>query len=65
MSEAMYFDQIAAEHALMAAAALDAESRALNRALAADYGHLARLLRLSRTLGNASERELEGALLGC
>jgi len=63
MCEATYFYHIAAEHALMASVSLDVKSRTLKHALAADYGDLARLLRLSRSLGDTSERELEAALL--
>jgi hypothetical protein len=63
MCEATYFDHMAAEHGLMAAATPDMERRALNQMLAGEYGYLARLLRLSRALGNATEREFEATLL--
>jgi len=63
MCEATYFDHIAAEHALMASAWPDNKGNALHQALAVDYANLARILRMSRGYGNASERELEAALL--
>lgn len=65
MCEATYFDHMSAEHALMAEASLEPDTTALNHALARDYGDLAQMLRWSRTLGIASRRELEAALLDC
>jgi hypothetical protein len=65
MCEAIYFDHLAAEHALMATCSFDAQSRALNHTLAADYDELARLLRLSHAFGEVSQRELEMMLLDC
>ena len=65
MCDATYFDHMSAEHALMAAASLEPDARARNRALARNYGDLAQMLRWSRALGIASKRELEAALLDC